>query len=220
VRNPLRAWFEQYEKGPIVWKWTHYFDVYHKHLCRFRDKQITMLEIGIQSGGSIRMWQHYFGARLQYFGVDINPACKQLETDGVRIFIGDQGDVRWWHNDVVPFLPPLDFVNDDGSHVPKHQIATFETLYGRVKSTGIYMVEDTHGGMAPGSFVTYANRWIAHLYHSRNGGSAASNPSNGTESISFSESIVVFEKRPLPPTLEAVKKGDKHIACSTPAACS
>jgi len=165
------------------------------------------------------MWQHYFGSGLQYYGVDVNPSCKQLETDGVRIFIGDQGDVQWWKNEVLPFLPPLDVVNDDGSHLPKHQIATFETLYGRVKRNGIYMVEDTHEGMASGTFVTYASHLIDHLYDLRRG-RVAMNLSTGTESISFSESVVVFAKRAWPLTLQAVKKGDVHIACSTPTACS
>ncbi len=33
---------------------------------------------GVQSGGSIGMWQQYFGPGLQYYGVDINYLCAEL----------------------------------------------------------------------------------------------------------------------------------------------
>ena len=33
---------------------------------------------GVQSGGSIGMWQQYFGEGLQYHGVDINYLCAEL----------------------------------------------------------------------------------------------------------------------------------------------
>jgi hypothetical protein len=37
-----------------------------------------MLEIGVQSGGSLEMWKSYFGPNLRYYGVDINPYTKVL----------------------------------------------------------------------------------------------------------------------------------------------
>ena len=33
---------------------------------------------GVQSGGSIGMWQQYFGDGLHYYGVDINYLCAEL----------------------------------------------------------------------------------------------------------------------------------------------
>ena len=38
----------------------------------------TRCHAGVQSGGSIRMWQDYFGPGLQYFGVDVNYLCEEL----------------------------------------------------------------------------------------------------------------------------------------------
>lgn len=35
----------------------------------------------VQSGGALVMWQKYFGDRLEYYGVDINPYCKVCDAD-------------------------------------------------------------------------------------------------------------------------------------------
>ena len=42
-------------------KWVHYFDIYERHFERFRGKSPTMIEIGVQGGGSLAMWKEYFG---------------------------------------------------------------------------------------------------------------------------------------------------------------
>jgi hypothetical protein len=39
-----------------------YLDHYHRHFSRFRgQRKVVMVEVGVQSGGSIDMWTHYFG---------------------------------------------------------------------------------------------------------------------------------------------------------------
>jgi hypothetical protein len=46
--NPLREWFDNYSEGPLIHKWLHYFDIYHRHLARFRGKNATIVEFGVQ----------------------------------------------------------------------------------------------------------------------------------------------------------------------------
>src|SRR4051812_44526614 len=53
--NPLRAFFDARREGPGIWKWTHYFDIYHRHFARFVGREVHVLEIGIYSGGSLEM---------------------------------------------------------------------------------------------------------------------------------------------------------------------
>lgn len=61
--NSLLAWFTHRKKGPGTERWSRYFDAYHRHFNRFRTQaKITIVEVGVQSGGSIEMWQAYFGA--------------------------------------------------------------------------------------------------------------------------------------------------------------
>lgn len=81
VDNPLAEYFWKYTTGLKIWKWHHYFRVYHRHLNQltmFPGQRINMLVIGVQSGGEIGMWQNYFGKDFHFYGIDINPACKVL----------------------------------------------------------------------------------------------------------------------------------------------
>ena len=53
--NPLYQLFLEGRPGwPPIDKWHHYFDVYHHHFAPFRGRQPTVLEIGVQNGGSPR----------------------------------------------------------------------------------------------------------------------------------------------------------------------
>src|SRR3974390_3553832 len=57
----LQAYFNSYENGPGIHKWLHYFDIYERHFKRFVGREVHVLEIGVESGGSLRMWRGYFG---------------------------------------------------------------------------------------------------------------------------------------------------------------
>ena len=39
----------------------------------FAGAEVTVLEVGIYSGGSLLMWRDYFGADCTIYGVDIQP---------------------------------------------------------------------------------------------------------------------------------------------------
>ena len=140
--NPLRDFFEARRAGPGIWKWTHYFDLYHRHLARFVGRQPHVMEIGVYSGGSLDMWRAYFGAGCRIYGVDLQPACKVYEREDTRIFIGDQGDRAFWRS---LQLPALDVLIDDGGHRPEQQIATLEEMLPRLRPGGVFLCEDIHG---------------------------------------------------------------------------
>src|SRR5262252_2415670 len=93
--------------GKRIHKWRHFFEIYEQHFGRFKGKDVHLLEIGIDSGGSLEMWQAYFGPQAKVYGSDINPACKELEKDGFRIFIGDQND-RHFLSKLKVEIPKLD----------------------------------------------------------------------------------------------------------------
>ena len=76
----------------LIDKWVHYFDIYDRHFKRYRNKEINILEIGVSQGGSLLMWKDYFGDRANIYGIDINPKCKDLEEENIKIFIGSQSD--------------------------------------------------------------------------------------------------------------------------------
>jgi methyltransferase family protein len=142
--NPLADYFRAHKTGPGIWKWEHYFDIYHRHFARFRHREVHLLEIGIYSGGSLNMWQQYFGTECRIYGVDIEPACRTYESDAVRVFIGDQQDRAFWQV-FKKEVPRVDIVIDDGGHQVEQQIATLEELLPHLQPGGVFLCEDLYG---------------------------------------------------------------------------
>ncbi|MFT7460889.1 MAG: SAM-dependent methyltransferase [Planctomycetota bacterium] len=140
----LKTYFCSIDEGPGVWKWLHYFPVFERHFSRFRGKQLNVLEIGVYSGGSLRMWRDYFGPDCKVFGVDIEEKCKAYENEYTQILIGDQADRNFWRS-VLKELPPLDIVIDDGGHHFQQQVVSLEELLPYIRPGGVYLCEDIHG---------------------------------------------------------------------------
>ena len=86
------------------------------------------------------MWEEYF-PNATIYGIDINPLCKQFESGRVKIFIGDQNDDNFL-NGIKSVIGNIDVLLDDGSHITKHQIKTYDILYPSVVKGGFYIIED------------------------------------------------------------------------------
>lgn len=113
--------------------------VYDDHFKDWKDKDVRFLEIGVQYGGSLQIWKEYFTGNLDLIGVDVLPECKKYETTGVKIFIGNQGDV-----DFLDGLGEFDIIVDDGGHSMNQQQISFDTLFPKLSPGGIYVIEDIH----------------------------------------------------------------------------
>ena len=116
-----------------------YLPVYAQALEHLRDEEFTLIEVGVFQGSSARMWADYF-TRAAIVGVDLNPECRQYETERISIRIGDQGN-RAFLGSLVADVDPL-VVIDDGSHQWLHQIVTFQELFPAVAPGGVYICED------------------------------------------------------------------------------
>ena len=150
--NPLRAFFNARTEGRGIWKWDHYFDVYHRHFERFRGSEVHILEIGIYSGGSLDMWREYFEPRCHVYGVDIHEECVRYVDESTSVFIGDQADRDFWRRGRRD-VPKLDIVVDDGGHQPHQQATSLEELLPHLQPGGVYVVEDLHS--AENRFAAY-----------------------------------------------------------------
>ena len=142
----LAEYFHLLKHGPGLWKWNHYFDLYERHLARFRGKEVHLVEIGIYSGGSLRMWRWYLGEKAHIYGVDISPRTKIYERNPDfgnpdRIFVGDQNSSSFW-KDVLAQLPRVDIVLDDGGHLYDLQRTTLDATWPQMAIPGVYICED------------------------------------------------------------------------------
>ena len=210
VPNPLKTYF-LHNKGRLIDKWMHYFDVYHDHFARFRNKPVTIVEFGVFHGGSLQMWKQYFGSQARIFGVDINPKC-HLEEEQIEILIGDQEDEEFL-TALAAKVGPIDILIDDGGHRMSQQLVTFATLFPLIKPDGVYVVEDLHtsywqyygGGYGlPNTFIEFAKRLIDHLHawHSQDPARhAVTYYTKNVRAMHVYDSIIVFDKGDVsPPT--------------------
>lgn len=201
--NPLEEYFRANE-GRAIFKWRHYFDIYHRHFERFRGKPVTVVEFGVSQGGSLQMWKSYFGSAARIYGVDVEPRCKALEEDRIEIFIGDQAD-RSFLRDLRERIGAADIVIDDGGHRMGQQIATFEEMFPLLAPGGILLVEDVHtsywrqfgGGYGKhGTFVEYAKRLIDQLnaWHSESRDLEVDYYTRQIKAMHVYGSVIVFDK--------------------------
>jgi SAM-dependent methyltransferase len=195
--NPLTEYFNSHRTGKGIWKWEHYFPIYHRHFQRFVNREVHIVEIGIFSGGSLPMWHEYFGHGCHVYGVDIEPACAAYQDERTSVFIGDQADRGFWGT-FRQQVPTVDIVIDDGGHLPEQQIITLEELLPHVSPGGVYLCEDAHGVNNP--FVAY----IDGLTHQNDAWlDKEGRPSAFQEAISSVHRypyVTVIEKCPFPRT--------------------
>ena len=138
--NDLEKHFTE-NTGKLIHKWKHYFEIYDRHFSRFRGTDVHVVEFGVSHGGSLQMWKEYFGSNCKIFGVDINPYCKTLEEEQIKIYIGDQEN-RNFLKSLAKKIPRIDILIDDGGHTMKQQINTFDELFTQIDKNGVYLCEN------------------------------------------------------------------------------
>jgi hypothetical protein len=119
-----------------------YLSFYESLFQAIRHDRITILEIGVLYGASLRVWKEYF-PNGTVIGADIDPGVKSYNTARILTEVIDQSNIE----DLVQLgvkHGPFDIIIEDGSHQWEHQITTFRTLFPFVKNGGLYIVEDLH----------------------------------------------------------------------------
>jgi hypothetical protein len=144
-------------------KWSShwYAQHYETHFASLRKKSLNILEIGIGGykdpelgGGSLRMWRTYF-PNSKIHGIDIYDKSFHQERR-IKIFQGSQIDEDFLEK-VIQEVGTIDIIIDDGSHLNEHVIKTFKILFPKLKTNGIYVIEDTQTSYWKGFGGTSAN---------------------------------------------------------------
>lgn len=126
-----------------------YTEFYARYMDPVRETTKKVLELGIGKGASARMWLEYF-PNAHIYVVDNDPIAIKTVEDSVptgrfTIIQADQTDPTIWNM----VGDNIDFVIDDASHRPEHQIETFKQGMGCVKPGGWYIIEDTQCSFHP-----------------------------------------------------------------------
>lgn len=131
--------------GKVSDKWEAYFPAYERLFSPLRDQKINLLEIGVQNGGSLEVWAHYFANAGRIIGCDVDPKCAGLRYADPRIevIIGDASAPITLVK-LKQVCDSFDIIIDDGSHLSSDILSAFLGYFPLLKPGGLYVIEDTH----------------------------------------------------------------------------
>jgi hypothetical protein len=142
-KDKMKSLQEVYEKysSPEGWgdKGTlhSYINMYEEEMNK--KKNISLLEIGVAFGHSIKMWEDYF-ENSEIYGIDIK---NNLSFDIKNFVVGNATDEKDIKSNFS--RKKFDYVVDDGSHRAEDQIKSFIILSPKMKKGGKYFIEDVNG---------------------------------------------------------------------------
>lgn len=144
---------EQIYKKNIVGEWPDkgtvhsYIEVYEQLLAPYRETALNILEIGLFSGQSLRMWEQYFDRSI-CTGIDcsdrpcggLQDLRPMIDEETHNIFIMD-GTKK---SDIEKNFKGINFdvIIDDGSHNIEHQLESYKHFKSHIAKGGIYIIED------------------------------------------------------------------------------
>lgn len=120
----------------------------------------SVLEIGVMTGGSMLLWQHYFDS-VFLTGVDLR--------NGFNAELPFQSELGYavWHWGVdstdhtqIPDLKQHRFVIDDGAHDLESQIKTLKNYWQFVQPGGTYFIEDIEDDANTEALRKFIGDWI------------------------------------------------------------
>ena len=125
------------EKGP------GYYRAYEKRFSPLRDSPITLLEIGVNHGGCLELWNDFFPN-----GTIIGLDQKQIEfphaPETIHCYQGLQENITLLDQIAANHAPQgFDIIIDDASHIAEKTAASFWHLFEHhMKPGGLYIIED------------------------------------------------------------------------------
>jgi hypothetical protein len=114
---------------------------YERLFAPFRDKPITLLEIGLLHGESARLWGAVF-PRGRIVGIDVNLPPVPAEIKERCAFIQCNQNDSAKLLEVAQKYGPFDIIIDDGAHLAAETENCFKVLFSHVKQDGWYVIED------------------------------------------------------------------------------
>ena len=133
-----------YDKS-LEWDFMQYHsyidNFYNEEFKKYKNKNISLCEIGIDTGGSIAIWSKYF-PDSNIIGIDNNTSrlkdeYKSHNFDNVRYIIDNA-----YGSDLVKSLPNFDIIIDDGPHTFESQKEFIQLYSSKLNPGGVMIIED------------------------------------------------------------------------------
>lgn len=141
----------QTDKGSKKHNYTQLYEMLFRPL---KGRKIRLLEMGLQMGGpehgtpperettdapSVRMWLDYFD-KAEIWGLDVSD-FSWIDAERFNFIRCDMAD-RAAMREAAAAAPAMDVIIDDGSHASVQQQEAFLEFFPRLRSGGLYIIED------------------------------------------------------------------------------
>ena len=186
------------KNGLLSDKWSSALATYENLFSHIRNNEISLLEIGIQNGGSLETWSNYFHNFKTICGIDINKDCEALEFSDPRIsvVIGDSSSQQT-KEEVLKKSENFDIIIDDGGHQSENIILNFCRFFPQLNIGGLYIVEDLCCGYWPsfgGGIANPTNPWnfffaCVHIINHEHWSSGSCSPDSLINQFSLSKNV-------------------------------
>lgn len=135
-----------------------YLEIYERELAALTERPVCMLELGLDRGGSLRLWREFFPHGV-IAGLDAVAVTVDDPGGRLRIYRGMQEDTALLDRIARECAPDgFDFIVDDASHLGRETRISFWHLFTHhLKPGGIYVIEDWGTG--------YSGKWPDGRYY-------------------------------------------------------
>ncbi len=142
--NELKKLADKYgsDKGALKHDYT---DIYTELFEPIRNLKLNILEMGVDSGASIRMWLDFFpNAKIMGLDKDENPG---VDDNRYVHFYGSQAHSNLYEivsSNLLDIFDSLcfDIIIDDCSHETELTIYSYVSLRRMINKNGLYIIED------------------------------------------------------------------------------
>lgn len=112
---------------------------YESEFLHFKDQNISLLEIGVEFGASLKLWSEYFINANSIIGIDIDTSkvLSQFHSDNVNIIEGNA-----YTEGVANSLDQFDIIIDDASHAHEDHLKLLELYLPKLNLGGVLIIED------------------------------------------------------------------------------
>ena len=137
--------FDQYPKPiqrkKIKIKGHGYSKFYEKYFNEFKNLDCNILELGSFNGNALAAF-YFFLKKSNIYSGDIHPDILRYKSKRIRNFFVDCGSENSIKKNIVNQDIYYDIIIEDAAHNLKHQIITLFMCFEKLKSRGIYVIEE------------------------------------------------------------------------------
>lgn len=121
-------------------------EYYEENFKKYREKDITLVEIGVRSGASLKLWAEYFSKKSKIYGLD-NLHDKDIHSvpvnsewtsgDNIEYIIGDA-----YTEEISNKFEGIDILIDDGPHTFESHVKLLDLYIKKINPGGVIVIED------------------------------------------------------------------------------